>query len=206
MGETPDEIRRELEDTRERMSETVEALGYRADVKGRVKEAIVDKKDSLLDQGRRAADRVAGAMPDVGAAASSASAAGSSVASSVADAGSAVASAVADAAPDREQIRQAVSVAQSNPLGLLVGSAAVGFVVGLALPTTRIEDEMIGELADDLKQQAREVGSEATRHGREIAQETAQAAGAAAQRASEQHGQELAETVQQRAQDVRSDS
>ena len=32
MGETPDQIRDEIEETRVRMSETAEAIGYRADV------------------------------------------------------------------------------------------------------------------------------------------------------------------------------
>jgi hypothetical protein len=202
MGQAPDEIRREIEETRGRMTDTVEAIEYRADVKGRAREAMTEKKESLVDRGRRAVNRVTGAMPDVGGAASTVGDATSSAASSVASAGSSVVSAVADVAPDREQMRQAVSVAQSNPLGLLVGSAAVGFVVGLALPTTRIEDEKIGEFADDLKQQAREVGQEAARHGREVVQETAQAAGQAAQRSADEHRQELTETVQQRAQDV----
>jgi hypothetical protein len=202
MGEAPDEIRREIEATRARMGDTVEAIGYRADVKGRAKETVVEKKDSMLQKGRRAVDRVVGAMPDVGGAASGIKQSGASAASGAGDAASAVASAVGDAVPSGEQMRQAASVAQSNPLGLLVGAAAVGFVVGLAVPSTRLEDEKIGDLANDLKRQAREVGGEAVQHGQQVAQEAARAATEAAQEAGEQHGQKLAETVQQRAQDL----
>jgi hypothetical protein len=41
MGETPDNIREDIEETRARMGETAEAIGYKADVKSRVKDTIV---------------------------------------------------------------------------------------------------------------------------------------------------------------------
>ena len=46
MGQEPDRIRAEIEQTRAEMSETVDALGYKADVKTRAKENLQDKKDS----------------------------------------------------------------------------------------------------------------------------------------------------------------
>jgi Protein of unknown function (DUF3618) len=57
VGETSDHIRQDIEDTRERMGETVEAIGYKTDVKSRVKENIAEKKDAVVS-------RVSGAMPD----------------------------------------------------------------------------------------------------------------------------------------------
>jgi hypothetical protein len=36
MGEAPDHIREDIEQTRGRMGETVEAIGYKTDVKSRV--------------------------------------------------------------------------------------------------------------------------------------------------------------------------
>jgi Protein of unknown function (DUF3618) len=57
VGETSDYIRQDIEDTRERMGETVEAIGYKTDVKSRVKENIAEKKDAVVS-------RVSGAMPD----------------------------------------------------------------------------------------------------------------------------------------------
>ena len=59
MAQAPDEIRDEIEATRARMSDTVEAIGYRADIKQRTKGAIVDKA-------KGAVEKVTGAMPDVG--------------------------------------------------------------------------------------------------------------------------------------------
>jgi hypothetical protein len=57
MGETSDHIREDIEETRERMGDTVEAIGYKTDVKSRVKENIAEKKDAVVS-------RVTGAVPD----------------------------------------------------------------------------------------------------------------------------------------------
>ena len=45
--------------------------------------------------------------------------------------------------------------------GLAIGGAAVGFLAGLLAPSTRIEDERIGPMADDVKASAVEAGREA---------------------------------------------
>lgn len=63
MGKASDEIRGEIEETRERMAETADAIRYRADVKTRTKEAVAEKKDSLVDKAGSAVSRVTGKMP-----------------------------------------------------------------------------------------------------------------------------------------------
>jgi Protein of unknown function (DUF3618) len=57
MGEASDHIREDIEQTRGRMGETVEAIGYKTDVKSRVKDNISEKKDAVVS-------RVTGALPD----------------------------------------------------------------------------------------------------------------------------------------------
>jgi hypothetical protein len=64
MGETPDHIREDIEETRARMGETVEAIGYKADVKSRVKEKIVAKKDAVVGGADSLVSRVTGVVPD----------------------------------------------------------------------------------------------------------------------------------------------
>jgi hypothetical protein len=64
MGETPDHIREDIEETRARMGETVEAIGYKADVKSRVKDTIVEKKDNVVSGADALVSRVTGAVPD----------------------------------------------------------------------------------------------------------------------------------------------
>jgi gas vesicle protein len=58
---------------------------------------------------------------------------------------------------------------ESNPL--LVGAAALalGIVAGLAIPSTDVEDEWMGETRDQLVDQAKELGQEALEKGKEVA-------------------------------------
>ena len=64
MGETPDHIREDIEETRARMGDTVEAIGYKADVKSRMKGTIVEKKDAVVGGADALVSRVSGAVPD----------------------------------------------------------------------------------------------------------------------------------------------
>ena len=62
-----------------------------------------------------------------------------------------------------------------NPLGMLIAGLAVGFLIGLALPVTRFESERIGPIAQDMKEKARQTGSEVVRRGSEVIKETIEA-------------------------------
>jgi ElaB/YqjD/DUF883 family membrane-anchored ribosome-binding protein len=59
-----------------------------------------------------------------------------------------------------------------NPIGMMIAGAAVGFLIGLALPVTRFESERIGPLAQDMKDKARAAGNEVVRRGGEVIKET----------------------------------
>jgi ElaB/YqjD/DUF883 family membrane-anchored ribosome-binding protein len=171
VGEDPDRIRREIEQTREQMGETVDALGYKTDVKARAKDSIQDKKESVMGVVQSARERVVGAGQSVG-----------------------------DAAPDSEQVKhqakRAASVAQENPLGLAVGAVAVGFLAGMLIPSTRVEDEKLGPVADDVKDRAKQTGQEALERGKQVAQDAAQTA----RDSGQQHAQELGSSAQEHAQ------
>jgi gas vesicle protein len=194
MGEDARQIRREIEETRGRMSQTVDAIGYRTDVKTRTKNAIADRKEVVMSKASGIVNRVVGAAPDLPAP------------SNVSMPGF---------VPDREQMRegarqvsagaqQAVSVAQANPVGLGVGALAVGFLVGMAFPSTKTEDARLGALSDQLKDQARQVGQEALEHGKEIAQDTAQSAAETVQRRGQEHGEQLGDSVRESVEQLRS--
>jgi len=171
VGEDPDRIRAEIEQTREQMGETVGALGYKADVKSRAKDSLQDKKESVMGVVTSAKERVVGAGQSVG-----------------------------DATPDPDQVKhqakRAASVAQENPLGLAVGAVAVGFLAGMLVPSTRVEDEKLGPVADDVKDRAKQTGQEALERGKQVAQEAAQTA----KESGQQHAQELGSTAQEHAQ------
>jgi ElaB/YqjD/DUF883 family membrane-anchored ribosome-binding protein len=189
MGQDPDAIREEIAQTRAEMTETVEAIGYKADVPSRAKEKLSEKVDSVKakvsDTATRAKEAVTGTVSRAG------------------DTMSDTASRVSDTTPSGDQVRQsarrAAGLAQENPLGLAIGAAAVGFLAGLAVPSTRAEDERLGPVADQVKDKVKETGQEALERGKEVAREAASSTAEAAR----EHGQDLAASAKQRSQEVR---
>ena len=107
---------------------------------------------------------------------------------------------VTGATPDAGQVKQgaerAVGVAQENPIGLALGSVAVGFVAGMVVPSTRVEDEKIGPMADQVKDLAKETGQEALDRGKQVAQEAAQSAAETAKDSGQHQAEELRGSAQ----------
>src|SRR3954463_7156706 len=114
MGEDPDAIRQEIEDTRSQMGETIEAIGYKTDVKARAKDSVSEKTDAVKDKVNSVMGRARDSTPS-----------GDDV---------------------RQGAKQAASTVQENPLGLAIGAVAVGFVAGMVIPSTSVEDEKIGPM------------------------------------------------------------
>jgi gas vesicle protein len=190
VGQDPEVIREEIERTRAEMTQTVDALGYKADVKSRAKENVQDKVDSVKE-------RITGVAH--------------SVTGTVSDTSSSMAGTVSDRTPDGQQVKQkgkqAVSVAQGNPLGLAIGSAAIGFLAGMIIPETQKEHEVLGEMADTVKDQVRDTASEAVDRGKQVAQEVAEqtkeTAKESTQQAAQEHGSALKDSTADSAQQVR---
>jgi hypothetical protein len=122
------------------MGDTAEALGHKADVPGRAREAVTDKVGTVKD-------KLSGSAPN--------------------------------GADVKEGAQQAVGMAKENPLGLAIGAAAVGFVAGLVIPSTRAENERIGPMADQVKE-------EAVERGKHVAQQTAETAKDEAQKQAQE--------------------
>src|SRR3954451_9811757 len=171
MGEDPRAIRAEIEDTRERMGDTVDALAYKADVKTRAKESVSDKVDSLKSKVTGAKDSVGDATPSTG--------------------------------DVKQQAKRGVGIAQENPLGLAIGAAAIGFVAGMLIPPTRVEDEKIGPVADQVKQKAAETGQQALDRGKQVASDVASSAAETAKESGREQAQGAADDAKQAAQDTR---
>lgn len=128
--------------------------------------------------------------------------------------------------PDRDQIREQVNDARDrvsgdaqdvaenlnvvararemganlteNPIAMLLGGIAVGFLVGLMLPVSRFESQRVRPLADDLKGRAREVGQEAMRRGSEVLKDTIEAGREAAVQAIRQQTDGMSTAQSQR--------
>jgi Protein of unknown function (DUF3618) len=181
MGQDPDAIREQIEQTRAEMTETVEAIGYKADVPSRAKEKMSEKVDSVKSKlsgtATRAKQAVTGAAARAG-------------------------DTVGEATPSGDQVKQsasrAVGLAQENPLGLAVGAVAVGFLAGLAVPSTRLEDQRLGPVADQVKDTVKETGQEALERGKQVAREAASSTAEAAK----EHGQDLAQSAEQNAREA----
>src|SRR3954452_6144321 len=168
MGEDPSAIREEIEQTRTQMGDTVEAIGYKTDVKSRAKESVQGKVDGVRE-------RITGVKGSVN-----------------------------DATPSTGDVKQgaqrAVTVAQANPLGLGLGALAGGFLIGMLLPTTSVENEKLGPVSDDLKDKAKTTAQEAVEHGKQVAQEVASnvadTAKETVQESGQQHADDLKSSVQ----------
>jgi hypothetical protein len=164
MGQDASDIRAEIEETRSRVGDEVDALSYKTDVSARVGDYVDEKKQAVKEKVTGARDAVTGTA--------------------------------SKAVPSGEKVGRVKDTAERNPLGLAVGAAAVGFVVGLAIPSTRVENERVGEMSDRLVEAAKETAEDAVERGKQVAEE---AVGAAKESGREQ-GQELASNLQERVQ------
>jgi uncharacterized protein DUF3618 len=67
MGEDPSVIRAEIEQTRQRVGDEVDALSYKTDVGARASDYVDDKKQAVKSKLSGAKDTVTGPLPDRGA-------------------------------------------------------------------------------------------------------------------------------------------
>ena len=200
MGQDPSRIRAELEETRQRVGDEIDALSYKTDVRSRAGDYVGEKKDAVRSKLSTAKEAVMGA--------------GEGAMETMGSAGSSVGSAVGGAMPDRDSVARRArglrGTAEHNPLGLVIGGIALGFVVGTLLPKTRIENERMGEMSDRLMDAARETAHEAVDRGKQVAQEAVDQGRQAAQQAvgdaadatrdaARKQGEEMASSLQDRA-------
>jgi hypothetical protein len=174
MGQDPTAIREQIEQTRERMGETVDAIGYKADVPARAKDSIGEKVDTLK--------------------------------SKISGAGGHVSDATPSGAEVKQGARQAVGVVQENPLGLALGAAALGFLAGMLAPATKLEDERIGPVADQVKEQVKQTGEAAVEHGKQITQETAEMAAGKVQETLAEVKEQAKDSTQSHAEELSDDA
>jgi hypothetical protein len=100
-----------------------------------------------------------------------------------------------EATPDSGQVKegakQAVGVAEENPIGLALGGVAAGFLAGMLIRSTKVEDERIGPIADQVKETAAETGQEAIERGKDVAGQVAEQAAKTAREAGQEQAEEL---------------
>jgi Protein of unknown function (DUF3618) len=161
MGQDPSSIRAQIEETRMRVGDEVDALSYKTDVPARLGDYVDEKKRAVTGM----VSGVTDAITDV----------------------------TSTVLPSGERVGRLRDTAERNPLGLAIGGAAIGFVAGLVLPSTRIENEKLGDMSDRVMDAVKETADEAVESGRQIAQDAVESA--------MEQGQELASSLQDRAQE-----
>jgi len=106
---------------------------------------------------------------------------------------------IEDATPDTGQVKdgakQAVGIAEENPIGLALGGVAVGFLAGMLLPSTRMEDEKVGPIAEEVREKAIETGQEAVERGKDVAGQVAEQAAETAQDAGQEQAEQMKKSV-----------
>ena len=168
MDKDPSVIRAEIEQTRSRLGEEVDALSYKTDVGARVGDYVDDKTEAVKSKLAGAKDSVAKVVPDQ-----------------------------RTIARGTDQIRE---TAESNPLGLVLGGLAVGFLIGTLLPSTRVEDQQLGETSDRWMEAAKETVSEGLDRGKQVAQDAVDAAVDTVKESGGEQADELTSGLQARAQ------
>lgn len=178
MVEKSEVIRGDIERTRSEMGDTLDALGYKANVPARTRGWVGRKRQTVTGVCGRGMSKVSGAADSV-------------------------VTRVSGATPTSNQVQSGAGrikgTAQSNPLGLALAGAAVGFLAGLFSPSSSVEKEKLGPMADELKSKAVEAGQEALEHGKQVAQATAESAVETAKAEGQRHSEELSSSLQEKA-------
>lgn len=167
MGSRSDEvedIRREIDETRENLGTGVGALAYKADVKNRGKEVIDDKKEVVMEKVDELKQKVPGVGDSNGA--DGGPGMGEKVKDKLPNAGAikdklpdgqAMKDKLPDGAPSTEDVKakaqDAAQAAKDNPAAVVAGAAAAGLAAGLAVPETEIERQKLKPHAQEARQQ-----------------------------------------------------
>ena len=224
MGKDASTIRQEIEQTRERMGDTVEALAYKTDVPARMKDNVNERVDAVkgtienvMDSVKTAVVGTSGAvkstLADAREGVNDAVSAGAQNGSGVLSRARAGVSArvqnvnatvqnANDSVGERLRnadvagnAKRAVGAVQENPIGLAIAALAIGFLSGSLLPVSQTERRRFGPVRDKLVDQAQAAGSDLLEAGKAVVAETAQTA----VNSAKSHGQDVVDAAKARA-------
>jgi len=153
MGKDASAIRREIEQTRARLGDTIEALGYKADLRARVKDAVNQRIETVRGTIVEAAGGIRQTLEG---------AVGDATGSMTANLNGAM-NAVGEKLPRPEDVRdvarRGAGVVADNPLGFALGALALGIVAGLLAPVSEYERKTVGPIRDDLVDRAKDAAT-----------------------------------------------
>jgi gas vesicle protein len=175
MSTDPVQIRREIEQTRENLSQDVDALAYKVSPS----RIVDDRKQRAKGALRKVKDSVMGTASDLHGVGGHATSSVSDRASSAAHRASAAVSDLGDSVSHAPQKLQ--RKAEGNPLAAGLIAFGVGWLVSSLIPASEREQqaaqqlrEKVGEHGDEIRQKAGELVQEAREQLREPAQHAAE--------------------------------
>jgi uncharacterized protein YjbJ (UPF0337 family) len=179
MSTDPDQIRREIEATRNSLSNDVDALAYKVSPS----RIVGDRKERARRAVQRVRDKVMGSSSDFGYSSGSA-------VSSVSDRASTAASSVSDAAQRAPSVIREKS--EGNPLAAGLIAFGVGWLVSSLVPPTRREQQAAAQVKEKVSEHSgvvtdnvSEVASDVRDNLREPARQAAESVKSKAQDAAE---------------------
>jgi gas vesicle protein len=203
MGQSAEQVRADIERTREDLGQDLDAIGNKISPRQAVRRRTDRVRSKLTDM----RERVMGSAESVTSVVSSE---GSSVAGSVRDAASDVASSVADAASGAaDTVRHAPDLVkrqtEGNPMAVGLIAFGLGALAGTILPSTQTEKSMAPQLRERVVEPVKETASQAAHEvGQELRGSTEEAAERVKQTA-QQGAQRLSEETRHRVEDVKSE-
>jgi hypothetical protein len=182
------------------VSSTASTVG---DKVGSAKDSVASTTSTVGEKVGSAKESVASTASTMGDKMSSARESVSSGAGSASEtAGSAVGT-VKEHMPTTDDARQGVQrvagVAKANPMALAIGALVLGAAAGIALPKTRVEEEKVAPVAENLREQGVEKATQAIQQGREVITEKASQVAEQGQQAVQQVTEQARERVSETA-------
>ena len=200
-----DEIRKQIDESRENLGHAVGGLAYKADVKNRGKEVVADKKEAVMEK----VDELKAKLPSgddteggLGDKVKAKLPSGDELKAKLPD-GEALKAKLPDGAPSKDDVKDKAhgiaKTAGEHPVAVAGGAAVAGLAAGLALPETKIEREK-------LKPHAQEARAEVTGRVQDTVEQVKSgvqdAAGSVADAVKEQgqeHGGKIGEVAEKAA-------
>lgn len=148
-------LQNEVVDARERVGQDVGELADRANVVHRATHAVSDRIDGVKHAAGSVKDAVTGSIDSVRGA----------VGGSIAGAQDAVGGTL-------QNVKSSAGALGNNPLGMMLAGLAVGLLAGLLLPLTRVEEDKLRPLAEDVRDRLVDAGQDAIARGQTVIKET----------------------------------
>ncbi len=212
-----DELRQQIDESRENLGSAVGALAYKGDVKNRGKEVLEDKKEAVMDKvddlksklptsgsdGEGGlGDTVKDKLPDAGAIKDKLPDP-SAIKDKLPDGASDAAAKIADKTPSTQDVKDkahsATSSAAEHPLAVAAGAAAAGLAAGLAVPETELERQKLKPHAQQARADATNRVQDTVQQVKSGAQDAAGSVTDAIKEQSQQQGGKIGEVAEKAA-------